>query len=475
MKLIFLCIALAICWQRTEADPVCTATVDVGFVIDSSGSITRYYQKEKDFVKSLADAFGIKKGQAHSGVVRFSATADLQIRFNQYYDSASFNKAVDRIGLLGSVTRIDLAFNLAREQLFNPKFGARTNVPKLLIFITDGVHTTRYRCGRIVTRTFRRRGRTFTKRFYASAAEARKICKSGDPVKAAKAAAASGIKVIVVGVGNKRAINKRQLLTYAKDVYTAGNFKELLTKKFIDQITNKMCSKEFIHECDTKKKGGCSQLCHKEGKKFKCDCEVGYALDKDGKSCFKDHMEKCRHGKVLVKLGCFLQLVAPLCEEKQIVNLRGLYKGKWSPPAAAKKVAQEIVCKCSGLAFKRKHLYFSIRNSGECLTGSPDQPTRLKLSYFNKLLHSSPDKCFAADGKFDVCDDTSANMCIGGPNHDYVYLLKDHCSVNNGGCSHHCDDIPYGVECKCRYGYVLLKDQKTCKRNAYSGGPVIIG
>ena len=51
---------------------MCTAVVDVGFVLDSSGSIRRDYQKEKNFIKNLALAFGIKKGNAHAGKPIFS-------------------------------------------------------------------------------------------------------------------------------------------------------------------------------------------------------------------------------------------------------------------------------------------------------------------------------------------------------------------------------------------------------------------
>ena len=37
----------------------CKQIVDVGFILDSSGSLRNEYQKEKDFLKTLAGAFDI--------------------------------------------------------------------------------------------------------------------------------------------------------------------------------------------------------------------------------------------------------------------------------------------------------------------------------------------------------------------------------------------------------------------------------
>merc|ERR1739838_588079 len=41
--------------------PTCKAKVDVGFILDSSGSLRNDYQNEKDFLKALAGAFGVSE------------------------------------------------------------------------------------------------------------------------------------------------------------------------------------------------------------------------------------------------------------------------------------------------------------------------------------------------------------------------------------------------------------------------------
>ena len=45
----------------------CKSKVDVGFVLDSSGSLRTEYHKEKDFLKALAGAFNISPGGSRAG------------------------------------------------------------------------------------------------------------------------------------------------------------------------------------------------------------------------------------------------------------------------------------------------------------------------------------------------------------------------------------------------------------------------
>ena len=81
----------------------CTSvSIDIAFVLDSSGSVGSYYQTEKNFIKSIATAFGISQNGAHGGVVTFSNMATLSIRLDSHYDTISFNNAVDAIPFMNS-------------------------------------------------------------------------------------------------------------------------------------------------------------------------------------------------------------------------------------------------------------------------------------------------------------------------------------------------------------------------------------
>ena len=43
----------------------------------------------------------------------------------------------------------------------------------------------------------------------------------------------------------------------------------------------------LVHPCDTASNGGCSQICKRNKDKHTCNCEDGFVLGTDGKTCNK--------------------------------------------------------------------------------------------------------------------------------------------------------------------------------------------
>ena len=123
---------------KLPPSPRCKAKVDVGFILDSSGSVRFDYLDEKDFLKSLAGAFGISDEGSRLGVITFSYYSELSIKMSDHNDISSFNKAVDAIPLMGSTTRIDRALRLTQKEMFAPANGGREDVRDVLILLTDG-------------------------------------------------------------------------------------------------------------------------------------------------------------------------------------------------------------------------------------------------------------------------------------------------------------------------------------------------
>ena len=125
---------------------------DVGFLIDGSLSITdeRYggikhnWNLIKDFILVLAKDINITEDGAHFAVGVFSTIATLDIKFSDFTDYPSFEKAVielrhpaevsDELIHTDTLRGYDLAFN----QMFDESTGMRSDVRKTLIFLTDG-------------------------------------------------------------------------------------------------------------------------------------------------------------------------------------------------------------------------------------------------------------------------------------------------------------------------------------------------
>ena len=185
--------------------------MDVGFILDSSGSLRREYSKEKDFLKALAATFGVSSDDSRAGVVTFSYDAEHSIKLKDHSDILSFNNAVDKIFLMGSTTRIDKALRLAQKELFSLSNGGRPGIPKLLVLLTDGSQTP----GADVE----------------------------EPAQIANEIRKSGIRLLVIGIG--KGVSMTELLKIGasrENVYSADSFNTLISGEFIDDIVKTGCS-----------------------------------------------------------------------------------------------------------------------------------------------------------------------------------------------------------------------------------------
>ena len=194
-----------------EVEPACQTKVDVGFILDSSGSLKNDYDTEKNFLKALAASFGVSDDGARAGVVTFSYNSEHSIKLNDHTSFTTFNDAVDGIPLMGSTTRIDKALRLSQKELFSIANGARPGVRKILILLTDGSQT--------------------------ADADAE------DPSVIANEIRKRGIKLLVIGIGG--GVNQAELLKLggnkAENVFSAASFDDLITDSFIESVTQTSC------------------------------------------------------------------------------------------------------------------------------------------------------------------------------------------------------------------------------------------
>ena len=103
----------------------CKASLDVAFIVDSSGSLRSEYHKEKKFVKMMIESFGIGLSTTRAGIIIFSHIAQLSIKLSRYDSLTDFKAAIDALPLMGSRTRIDSALRLAQSAFFSQQNGGR--------------------------------------------------------------------------------------------------------------------------------------------------------------------------------------------------------------------------------------------------------------------------------------------------------------------------------------------------------------
>ena len=180
---------------------------NIGFIVDSSGSLRRDYSKEKEFVKEIATSFGLGDAGSRAGVITFSYEAKLSIGIDQFSNVNDFNKAVDDIPLMGYTTRIDKALQLAKEKLF---LGSRKDAANILILLTDGSQTPDK--------------------------------DAVNPAIIAKELTDDSTKLIVIGIGKGVKVNElRNIAGNPSNVYLAKDFDLLRSSKFVQKISGVMC------------------------------------------------------------------------------------------------------------------------------------------------------------------------------------------------------------------------------------------
>ena len=118
----------------------CPHKLDVAVLLDSSGTMRTAYSHAKEFIKTFADYYHLGVNSTHIGVITFSERAYLHVPFNAHQEHTAFNNDVDSIPFLGYRTRLDLAFKMADERLYSPKYGAREDTEKIVLLMTDGRH-----------------------------------------------------------------------------------------------------------------------------------------------------------------------------------------------------------------------------------------------------------------------------------------------------------------------------------------------
>ena len=114
----------------------CKNKLDLGFVLDNSGSVGYVnFQRMKLFVKDLTDFYKLGLEETRVSVMSFSNSAYIHIPFSQNFSGKKqFNSAVDRISYTGGGTATAIALNMAYNDMFTSRYGARGTGENFVIY-----------------------------------------------------------------------------------------------------------------------------------------------------------------------------------------------------------------------------------------------------------------------------------------------------------------------------------------------------
>ena len=185
---------------------ICDMKLDLVFLIDSSGSVLpNEYQMMKDFIKTVVQYNGLSRNGIHAGIVLFSSTAKVAIKLNDFFETRSFISAVQSLEHHRSARLIDKGLYVAYSQLLTKDFGARMEVPKVMLILSHGVQTK-------------------TKNYID-------LRVASMPLKE------SGVLMTAIGIG--RHTDREELVTITgntESVYTVRNFKLLLQPRITENF-----------------------------------------------------------------------------------------------------------------------------------------------------------------------------------------------------------------------------------------------
>ncbi|XP_005097989.1 collagen alpha-1(XII) chain-like [Aplysia californica] len=112
---------------------------EVVFVLDMSSSIFMLdFQKQLAFVSNLIKMFHIGRHKTRVAAVSFSTNATVEFHLDEFYDQKDVRDHVEMIRYTGGGTNTGDALKLVNDSVLISEHGVRSNVPHVVIVITDG-------------------------------------------------------------------------------------------------------------------------------------------------------------------------------------------------------------------------------------------------------------------------------------------------------------------------------------------------
>ena len=112
---------------------------DVVLLVDGSYSIgLQNFAKVRSFLEFLVNSFDVAHDRIQLSLVQYSRDPHTEFALNTHHDINAVVKAVRTFPYRGGSTNTGKAMNYVRDKIFTPLRGARANVPRVMVLITDG-------------------------------------------------------------------------------------------------------------------------------------------------------------------------------------------------------------------------------------------------------------------------------------------------------------------------------------------------
>lgn len=126
---------------QADQDQVCTKLLDVFLIVDESGSIgATNYEKVRKFVSQFIESMPVGVDDVHIGLVTFSSNAVRRWALDdaKAQDPSLGSAAAMALPYAKGSTYTNKALDMVKNLLFDASKGARADVPKLVLVMTDG-------------------------------------------------------------------------------------------------------------------------------------------------------------------------------------------------------------------------------------------------------------------------------------------------------------------------------------------------
>ncbi|NWZ24330.1 MATN4 protein, partial [Asarcornis scutulata] len=377
-----------------------TGPMDIVFVIDSSRSVRPFeFETMRRFMIDIIGNLDVGPNATRVGVIQYSSQVQNIFSLKTFFTREDMEKAINGIVPLAQGTMTGLAIQYTMNVAFTVQEGARPphkKIPRIAIVVTDGRPQDRV-------------------------------------TEVATQARDAGIEIYAVGIQRADMTSLRAMASppLEEHVFLVESFE--LIQQFGKQFQDKLCGVDMCVERDH----GCQHSCVSTPGSFYCECNPGYRLNADGKTC--SPIDACADGRH----GC----------EHQCISTRGSYSCRCRAGYYLNqdKRTCTMIDYCSFGNHSCQHECVSIPSGHRCRChrGFTLQPDGRSCRGESRGMHKGAGvPCSHRDNPVPLPCPSATDLCNG----------VDH------GCEFKCVTSEGSYHCVCPEGQQLQADGKGCSR-----------